>query len=116
MPSQQHEPVLPSPPLRPATVTVTRPSQAIHVPLDQEIADQDYPVLAQRLLSNPKYDGGTVLVCWHHGHLPDLAEELGATPDKVGGRWDPAVFNLIWQLDYPPGTNTPTLTRITEPF
>jgi broad specificity phosphatase PhoE len=96
--------------------TMTPLSEAIDVPIGENIADQDYPVLAREVLTDPKYAAATVLICWHHGHLPDFAEALGASPSQVGGRWDPLVFNLIWRLDYPPGSTTPTLTPITEPF
>lgn len=96
--------------------TITPLSQAIGVPINQDIADQDYFVLAHELLGHSKYEGATTLICWHHGHLPDFAEALGAPPAQVGGRWDPVVFNLIWRLDYPPGSTTAALTPITEPF
>jgi len=96
--------------------TITPLSVAIGVPINKGNADQDYLVLAHELLSDEKYDGATVLICWHHGHLPDFAEALGASSSQVGERWDPLVFILIWRLDYPPGSALPTLTPITEPF
>lgn len=96
--------------------TITPLSQAIHVPINQDIADQDYSVLADHLLRQPTYTGATVLVCWHHGHLPDLAEALGVPPAEVGERWDPAVSDLIWELDFAAANPAPSLTSITEPF
>jgi broad specificity phosphatase PhoE len=96
--------------------TIKPLAQAIGAPINKDIADQDYPVLAHHLLTHQKYDGSLVVACWHHGHLPDLAEALGASSEAVGGRWDDAVFNLIWQLDYPPATAVPTLIRVWEPF
>ena len=96
--------------------TITPLSKAIGVPINQDFADQDYPALADELLEDGAYDNASVLICWHHGHLPDFAEALGAPPIQVGGRWDPLVFNLIWRLDYAPGSATPAFSAITQPF
>jgi broad specificity phosphatase PhoE len=95
--------------------TITPLSKKIGVPIDSTIADQDCPVLAQELLTDPKYDGKLVLICWHHGHIPELAFALGASGAKVPNPWDPNVFNLILNLDYSEGSK-PTVTQITEPF
>lgn len=101
--------------LRPIA-TITPLSKAIGVPINEDFADQDYPALADDLLTDDAYDNATVLICWHHRHLPDFAEALGASRAQVGGRWDPAVFNLIWRVDYLPGSAAPAFTAITEPF
>jgi hypothetical protein len=95
--------------------TITPLSKKIGVSIDSTIADQDCPVLAQELLTDPKYDGKLVLICWHHGHLPELAFGLGAAGANVPNPWDPNVFNLILNLDYSKGSK-PTVTQITEPF
>jgi hypothetical protein len=44
-----------------------------------EYQDNDFARLACELLSNPKYSGKTVLVCWHHSQMPQLALALKAT-------------------------------------
>jgi broad specificity phosphatase PhoE len=95
--------------------TITPLSKKIGVSIDSTIADQDCPVLAQELLTDPKYDGKLVLICWHHGYLPELAFGLGAAGANVPNPWDPNVFNLILNLDYSKGSK-PTVTQITEPF
>jgi broad specificity phosphatase PhoE len=95
--------------------TMTPLSKKIGVSIDSTVADQDCPVLAQELLKDPKYEGKLVLICWHHGHLPELAFALGASGANVPNPWDPDVFNLILKLDYSKGS-TPAVTQITQPF
>jgi hypothetical protein len=79
--------------------------------LNEGVADQDYEVLAQDLLTKPKYDGKLVIVCWHHGHIPDLAMALGvpaaeitAAPGMIGLHWDPSVFDRFWSIEFTDNT------------
>jgi len=44
--------------------------------LNADYADDDFGQLAAELLTNPKYGGKTVLVCWHHGRLADRLADL----------------------------------------
>jgi hypothetical protein len=58
-----------------------------------------------------KYAGKTVLICWHHGTMPDVAKALGYdSAPKVPG----TSFDVVWQLAYAGGSTTPTFTPSTE--
>ncbi len=58
-----------------------------------------------------KYAGQTVLICWHHGTLPDVAEALGYPgAPKIPG----TTFDVVWQLAYGKGSATPAFTPGTE--
>jgi hypothetical protein len=54
--------------------------------------------LADEILGNKKYSGRNVLICWHHGTIPELAGRLGAT--GYPRRWRDAVFDRVWQITY----------------
>ena len=86
---------------RPAE-TITPLSQALHEPIESTFKDDEFDQLAKQILTDPKYAGKTVLIAWHHGKIPELAKALGAknVPDK----WDPKVFNRVWQVTYDGGT------------
>jgi hypothetical protein len=44
--------------------------------------------------------GKEVLICWHHGRIPDIAKALGiAKPPK----WDGKVFDRVWQITFTKG-------------
>jgi broad specificity phosphatase PhoE len=54
--------------------------------------------LAEELFGKRKYQGKTILVCWHHGTLPKLAKLLRAT--GYPKEWDKHRFDLVWQISY----------------
>ncbi len=84
---ESHRPVLTLKPL----------ARALSLDIDQGYADRDDAALAAELLGK-KYDGKTVLVCWHHGRIPALAAALKATGTPA--TWPDDRFDLIWRLDY----------------
>ena len=58
------------------------------------------PKVASNILTDSKYAGKVVLVCWHHGNIPNLATALGVTnpPD-----WPGSVFDRVWAISYSNG-------------
>jgi hypothetical protein len=90
--------------------TITPLSQAIQQPIDSTYSDDDFEKLAKHIQTHPKYAGKRVLICWHHGRIPDLARALGVSnpPDK----WHGDVFDLVWQIDY--ADNQAKLTIINQ--
>jgi hypothetical protein len=70
-------------------------------------ADDEYQPVVDRLFSNAKYTGKTVLICWHHGRIPKLTRAVLAkakNADKVKQRvpkhWDQDVFDRVWQITF----------------
>lgn len=77
-----------------AVETVAPLAKALNLEIDAVYADQEYAKLAADLLSNAKYDGKTVLVCWHHGTIADFAAALGVDPKPK--EWGDAAFDRVW--------------------
>jgi hypothetical protein len=94
--------------------TVQPLSKRTGVPIDAIIADQDYAVLAQDLLSDASFAGKRTVVCWHHGNIPSLMHALGAASGDYPDPWDPSVFNLILKIDYSVGGSS--VTKVIELF
>jgi phosphohistidine phosphatase SixA len=90
-------------------------SQKIGVPIDATHAAQDYGDLASQLLSESRYAGTLIVVCWHHGNIPSLAQALRSKPGSYPDPWDPQVFNLILELTYVDDTE-PDVKTLVEPF
>ena len=46
----------------------------------------------------PEGENKSVIVCWKHEDIPDLAHALGATqaPDK----WDHKAYDRVWKIEY----------------
>jgi hypothetical protein len=80
--------------------TITPLSAALKVDIDTKHSDKDYDKVASDILTNAKYTGRVVLVCWHHGKIPDLAQKLGVTSPPP---WPGSVFDRVWQITYPNG-------------
>ena len=80
--------------------TVTPLGTALNLPINDGIADKDPDIkkMVNAILNN--YPGKVVLVCWHHGKIPELAKALGvSSPPK----WDGKVFDRVWQITFPKG-------------
>jgi hypothetical protein len=71
-------------------------ADALQLRVIDDVADQDYEVLAERLLSLQKHDGKRVAICWHHGHIPDFAAALGV--DNPPAPWPVLVFDRVWVI------------------
>jgi hypothetical protein len=55
--------------------TVTPLAKALKLEVDATYANDDYPNLVEKLYTTPKYEGKTVLICWHHGTLPGVRDD-----------------------------------------
>src|SRR5262249_1830559 len=91
--------------------TVTPLADKLGVPVNTDFYNKEGKSgirgLSDRLWTRKKYAGKTVLVCWHHGTMPDLALELlrraanakavlKAVPQKFPDRR----FDLVWQITF----------------
>jgi broad specificity phosphatase PhoE len=73
-------------------------SEALGLPIDTRFQNEHFKDLARELLENPAYQGALIVVCWHHGEIPDLARALNVK--DVPDHWDGDDFDRIWQIDY----------------
>ena len=76
---------------------------------DDTHPDDQYSAVASGILTEPKYAGKVVLICWHHGKIPALAATLGIAPEP--SPWPDAVFDLVWQITWPGGQVRLTVHR-----
>jgi hypothetical protein len=85
------------------TVTPLATVLNLHINDRFENTDADIKKMTDSILSEPAFAGKIVLVCWHHGKIPDVAKALGvAKPPK----WDGKVFDRVWQITFPKGKAT----------
>jgi len=85
---------------RPA-LTLWPLGQALGLAIDTRFENKEYPQLVRAIAGDPKYQDGTIIICWHHGTIPELARELGAS--DVPDHWGDDVFDRIWILEGVPG-------------
>lgn len=80
--------------------TITPLSVATGLTINSSYPDAGYADLAKAVLGG-QYAGKVVLICWHHGEIPDLATALGVSKPPS---WKGSVFDLVWQITYTKGT------------
>lgn len=68
-----------------------------------EFADEQAGALARWLLGRRDEAGSLIVVCWHHGRIPELVHALGALPGTYPSPWQEAVFNVIVDLRFGAG-------------
>jgi len=77
--------------------TVEPLARELHLEIDNRFRDDDYALLARALMTDPRYEGKTVLVCWHHGKMDNLVKALGI---KGAPRWPDMQFDHVWVIDF----------------
>jgi len=81
-------------------LTLDATAKALGLAIDSHFNDNQFLELAQRLKSSSQ--GTNILICWHHGNIPQLLQALGADPGKLlpKAKWPDAVFGWLIQLRY----------------
>ena len=77
--------------------TITPLSAALNLTYNDKHADADYAKVAGDIQTLSKYAGKVVLVCWHHGNIPNLATALGVANPPA---WPGTVFDRVWVISY----------------
>ena len=81
--------------------TVAPLARALKLPVQTPYLGKDYAALAKLILASPAYAGKTVLICWNHEEIPQLAAALGVTP--VPPKWKQSVFDRVYVISYHDG-------------
>ncbi len=90
--------------------TVTPLARALKLPVQTPFLGKEYAKLAKRILANPAYSGKTVLICWNHEVIPQLARALGVSPRPA--KWKGSDFGTVYVISYSAGKVD--LTRISQ--
>jgi phosphohistidine phosphatase SixA len=77
--------------------TVEPLAKHLKLEIHSKIKNKDFAKLAEELTSKPKFEGKTVLVCWHHGEIQELAMALGVTDAP---KFHGSVFDQVWVVTF----------------
>jgi hypothetical protein len=69
--------------------------------VEEPFDSDNFGPLARRILTDRKLQGKTVVVCWTHHRLSQLAGALGVRPEPPP--WKEKVFDRLWVLEYDHG-------------
>ncbi len=73
-------------------------ARVLDLPIDHHLPDNKYRALAKLILTDPRYRGKRIFICWHHESIPHLAQALGATGTPTN--WRDKVYDRVWRLQY----------------
>src|SRR5882724_2356609 len=81
-------------------LTVEPLGRALGLQIDTRFNNKKFQDLVDEIQT--KDHGPHILICWHHGEIPNLVRALGANPDKLlpEGKWPNEVFGWMIQLRY----------------
>lgn len=82
-----------------------------HTPLNLGVADEDAETLGQHLVhpNQTKYAGQNIVICWHHGKIPDLLKGLGAKHHEYPDPWPDDDFSTALVVTFE--QDEPTVTK-----
>jgi hypothetical protein len=89
--------------------TVAPLGRALKLTVQVPELGKDYAAVAARILSDPAYVGKTVLICWNHEEIPQLASALGVKPQPP--KWKQSVFDQVYVISYEKGKAKLTTAR-----
>lgn len=81
--------------------TVVPTAEKLILPVHSPFAPLQEQELADFILNNCRYDGKSVLICWHHTLIASLIEAFGYLPPAGILPNYPNRFDLVWLLPLP---------------
>ncbi len=67
------------------------------IPLNIQYEPEQTQEIAKEIMTNPKYNNASVLLCWEHHEIPHLVEAFGG--GKVD-RWHGKIFDQVYVLTF----------------
>lgn len=78
--------------------TVAPAAAALKLAVQTPFLGKDYKQLAKLILGNPAYAGKTVVICWNHEVMPELAAELGVSPPPPA--WKGNEYDQVYVISF----------------
>ena len=89
--------------------TVAPLAKVLELPVQTPFLGKDYAALAQLILADQVYAGKTVLICWNHEEIPQLAAALGVIPEPP--KWKESAYGQVYLISYHDGKAALTTSR-----
>lgn len=81
--------------------TVAPLAKALNRAVETPFLGREYKGLARLILETPAYAGKTVIICWNHENIPQLAAALGVHPKPPP--WKGSVYGRVYVITYRKG-------------
>jgi hypothetical protein len=89
-------------------------ARAAGLKIDSQFSNDQFQQLASEIQNHQP--GTNILICWHHGNIPQLLGALGADSKKIlpNGKWPDDEFGWLIQLRYDGNGHLIDCQRINE--
>lgn len=77
--------------------TMTPTANYFHLRIRKDFKKKQTEDLVEDIMSNERYDGKTVIVCWQHTNIANILEEFDVADQA--GEWPGNVFDQVIALD-----------------
>jgi hypothetical protein len=84
-----------------AVETIKPLAEALKLPINETYVRDDYRKLVAEIMARKDYDGHTVLICWEHKVILDIAKELDV--ENVPSNWPASTYDRTWIIKFAPG-------------
>jgi hypothetical protein len=81
-----------------AVQTVKGVAEATKVTIIDKFTRDEFPDMFAEIRKNAAYDGKTVLICWEHKFIPDIAQAFGAS--DAPNHWRGHVYDRTWIITF----------------
>jgi hypothetical protein len=84
-----------------AIETIKPLADTLKLPINEPYVRDDYRKLVAEIMARKDYEGHTVLICWEHKMILDIAKELGV--ENVPSNWPAGTYDRTWVVRFAPG-------------
>jgi hypothetical protein len=91
--------------------TVQPLADALHESLHRTFTKTQHPQMVEEIMHKPEYAGHTVLICWEHKVIPEMAREFGVTDAPT--KWAGEVYDRAWVITFHNGSK-PTFKNVPQ--
>jgi hypothetical protein len=81
-----------------AVETVQGLADKLKISINTKHARDSYKEMVDEIKADPTFKGKTVLICWDHTTIPEIARAFGAL--QTPARWPQDVYDRIWKLSF----------------
>lgn len=81
-----------------AIQTVKPLADQLKMTIKDTIERDNYRKMVEEIKSSPAYHGKTILICWEHKVIPEIARAFGAL--QTPGRWPPGSYDRTWIISF----------------
>ena len=80
--------------------TVTPLADQLKLKVKETFEVENYKKMVDEIKSDPTFNGRTVLICWEHSAIPEIARAFGAL--QTPSRWPGEAFDRTWLITFGP--------------